>query len=493
MKRNGKIEKGENGWPSTIEVNDGPYITSRVKGDAHDSPAGSHLTDELDDLPLTDVVGRTPRGRKVVLIGILILGMVCALLAYFLFYRDRHRIDYMILEKRNERPEMRTLPGSGTEVERTDQITADANSQAKEELRKATAGPVNAPPQAQGEAQIAGPQPVPGVLTPYSVPDYSAQKNSPVVPGSAGIEVRTEESVPRQSTVGNNQLGRNIRPSSLSSGQAASHSIYVADPEKTKVTPVSQPSRAESNPASTATIKPTIEAKRVHLPDFGAMLPVRTLGKVYTLRSTAIVRLEATRDVTGEGWTIKRGTILVAELQGGEVDRAFVTVKGFIDQDTNRFVKLSGDVLGNDGAPGLKGKRRQVSSRWSRVFSRASAGALLLGQAALSRSGATVIIPGSSGIGGIGSDFGLSNSTVARREFVEISANSTAYVLVTSLPKEAQGTDVEPAAEATEILNDDELAELLSSGTPEQIRDALPRMSAEMRKLALLVLGNNAQ
>jgi hypothetical protein len=490
MKRNGQMEKGENGWPSTIELDDNPYLTTHAKDEV---AGGSHSSDESDDLPPSDVARRTPRGRKVVLVGIAVLGMVCALLTYYLFYRDRHRIDYKILEKRNERPESRTSPGSGAEVERTDQITADAINQAKEELRKTTADVVNPPLQQQGKAQIAEPQPTSGVFTPFPAPDHSAQANSPAVTVPVGKVEKTEDALPRRSLIGNDQAGRITQPSYHSGGQAASHSIYAADPEKTKVISVSQPSRVENDPSSTETYKPVTGTPRVPLPDFGAMLPVRTLGKVYTLRSGTLVRLEATRDVEGDGWKIKRGTILVAQLQGGELDRAFITMTGFIDPGTNRFVKMSGDVLGNDGAPGLKGKRRQVSSRWARVLSRASAGALLLGQAALSRGGATVILPSSTGIGGLGSDFGLSSNTLTRREFVEIPANSTAYILVTDLPKEAQRTDAEPAAQHEDVLTDDELADLLSSGTPEQIKNALPRMTAEMRKLALLVLGDKAR
>ena len=36
----------------------------------------------------------------------------------------------------------------------------------------------------------------------------------------------------------------------------------------------------------------------------------------------------------------------------------------------NDSVKAQGEVLGADGAPGLLGKRRQVSSRWARVIGR---------------------------------------------------------------------------------------------------------------------------
>jgi hypothetical protein len=201
----------------------------------------------------------------------------------------------------------------------------------------------------------------------------------------------------------------------------------------------------------------------------------------------SLVRLETTRDVEGEGWKLKRGTVLVAQQQGSDYDRAFLTLMGFIDPATNRFVKLGGDLLGSDGAPGLKGKRRQINSRWTRVFSRLGSSAVQLGQAALSRGNTTIVVPG--GLGGAGTDFGFNPSTIARREFVEIPASTPAYAMITDLPKEVRGVDAEPAKTGDDFLADEELAELLSTGNPEQIRASLPRMHPEMRKIALLVLG----
>ena len=99
------------------------------------------------------------------------------------------------------------------------------------------------------------------------------------------------------------------------------------------------------------------------------MLPVRTIGGLYTLRSGALARLELTRDIVGNGWSMTRGTILVGTTKGGEYDRAYVAIIGFIDPESGKFVKLGGDVLGGDGAAGLKGKSRQLDSRWTRILS----------------------------------------------------------------------------------------------------------------------------
>ena len=70
-----------------------------------------------------------------------------------------------------------------------------------------------------------------------------------------------------------------------------------------------------------------------------------------------------------------------------------------------------------------------------------------------------------------------------------VAAGAFGYVMITDLPQETRGVDADPLAGGDrETLADEELAELLSSGSPEKIRAALPRMSPEMKRLALAVL-----
>jgi hypothetical protein len=181
---------------------------------------------------------------------------------------------------------------------------------------------------------------------------------------------------------------------------------------------------------------------------------------------------------------MKKGATIIGRQQGGEYDRAYIALVGFIDPASGKLVKIGGDVLGSDGAPGLRGKRRQVNSRWTRVLGRAAQSAVSLGQAALSRGGTTVILPGA-----VVPELSPGFSAINRREFVEIPAGAFGYVMITDLPKETRGIDADPLAEsAGETLADEELAELLSSGSPEKIRAALPRMNPEMKRLALMVL-----
>jgi hypothetical protein len=90
----------------------------------------------------------------------------------------------------------------------------------------------------------------------------------------------------------------------------------------------------------------------VVLPSFGAMLPVRTLGAHYTLRQGSLARFELTRDVRGSGWSLHKGTVLVGANRGSEYDRAFLSIVGFIDPATDRFVKLTGEASAATAALG---------------------------------------------------------------------------------------------------------------------------------------------
>jgi hypothetical protein len=239
------------------------------------------------------------------------------------------------------------------------------------------------------------------------------------------------------------------------------------------------------------------------------MLPVRSLGGFYTLRSGALVRLELTRDMSGNGWSMKRGTILVGTSKGGDVDRAYVSILGLIDPQSGRLVRLGGDLLGSDGGAGLKGKRRQIDGGWGRVLGKVGAAALNMTGALLGGGGGTVVIsdglrtravnPITEEISGvIGSEFDQRQ----RGSFVEVVAGTPGYIIVTDLPPAIKGveaspeldeqtlamlTNVEKARPATG-LSERELADLLGTGSTEEIKAAMSRMSPGMRKFAAAVL-----
>lgn len=102
---------------------------------------------------------------------------------------------------------------------------------------------------------------------------------------------------------------------------------------------------------------------------FGTLLPVRFLGAIYTLRASGgLVRMELTRAINGKNYSYPAGTILVGMLRGSEYKRAFVSVVGLIDPKSDGLVKIEGEVMGNDGASGVIGKRRKVKGAWSRTL-----------------------------------------------------------------------------------------------------------------------------
>jgi hypothetical protein len=294
----------------------------------------------------------------------------------------------------------------------------------------------------------------------------------------------------------------------LRSQRSSETSLYVSERTEERSQPLSRnPEPSSSTPAPAK--ESNTEAKIV-VPPFGSMLPVRTIGGLYTLRSGALVRLELTRDIVGNGWSMMRGTILVGTTKGGEYDRAYAAIIGFIDPESGKFVKLGGDVLGGDGAAGLKGKSRQLDSRWTRVLSQVSNAALTLTSAALGgRSNGTVIISDGARsplINPVSDELnGLIRAQPDRNRparFVEVVAGTPGYVMVTDLPATIKGTeanaeldvkglttlsDIDAVRPATGI-SEREFAELISTGSPEEIKAKLHRMSPEMRKIALAVL-----
>jgi len=363
-------------------------------------------------------------------------------------------------------------------AQRTDQAARggdDATAQAIAEVRGATASQT---PAAKASPAIGTTDAAGGTRT-IVVP------TTPVtVPIDGASSPATEAGIGQQGGASRTQVGAAARPMGIVSERNPERSIRCA-PTPVPVSARQPGAGASANArlperVASAALKPT--EPLVVLPPFGAMLPIKTMGALYTLRP-GLARFELTRDVRGQGWQMRKGTTLIGQQQGGEHDRAYVSLVGFIDPESKRFVKVNGEVLGADGAPGLQGKRRQVSSRWARVLGRVATSAVSLGQAALSRGNSTtVVLPGA-----VAPE--LTPSVASRREFVEVSAGTPAFVMITDLPKEAQGADADSLAEGNGgTLKDEELAELLSSESPEKIRAAMPRMTPELKRIAEAVL-----
>jgi hypothetical protein len=446
---------GNNEWGRN-----GPSAAARETSETRDPLAT--LEDEENDR--TDAEERRPgRGRKR-LIGAAIFFL--ALIAsgaglWMMFGGGDKKVDLRVRDA----------------IDKTEQAARDPESvtaQAIAEVRGATAAPTPSPSAspAIGTTETAGgTRTIIVPTTPVTVPIEGA--SSPATEAGAG----------QQSGASRTQTGA-AKSIGIVSDRNSERSIRCAPPPvllsaRQPVTGASPDTRLPEHAAS-AVLKRA--EPRVVLPPFGAMLPIRTMGALYTLRP-GLARFELTRDVRGQGWHMRKGTTLIGQQQGGEYDRAYISLLGFIDPETKRFVKAPGEVLGADGAPGLQGKRRQISSRWARVLGRAATSAVSLGQAALTRGNSTtVVLPGA-----VVPE--LTPSVASSREFVEVAAGTPAFVMITDLPKEAQGVDADSLAEGNgEALKDQELAELLSSDSPEKIRAAMPRMTPELRRIAEAVL-----
>lgn len=219
---------------------------------------------------------------------------------------------------------------------------------------------------------------------------------------------------------------------------------------------------------------------------FGTLLPIRFLGAVYTLRASGgLVRMELTRSVSGKNYSYPAGTVLVGTLRGSEYKRAFISVVGLIDPVSGGLVKFEGEVMGNDGASGVNGRRRQIKSTWSRVLEGLrETSASALGAIGNRRSGGTVVISDASSK--VSDELsGLIGKNRSRSEFVEITAGTTAFVLVTDLPDEISKVErLGQNSKTATGLSETELADLFSEGNKDKIRAALPRMTPQFRVLA---------
>lgn len=193
-------------------------------------------------------------------------------------------------------------------------------------------------------------------------------------------------------------------------------------------------------------------ASRPEIP-FGTMLPVRLIGSIYTLRNSGgFVRLELTRPVEGKGYSYPAGTLVLGEVRGGESVRAFVNIVGLIDPVSGGLVRFSGELLGRDGASGIEGKRRNLTSQWARFFRgmKDTAGSVL-GSIGAFRSGGTVILsePLRRGTESMTED--LSGAILKNESddtFLEVTAGSNGYVLVTSLSDKSTVASKERKQEA---------------------------------------------
>ncbi|HKQ05589.1 MAG TPA: hypothetical protein VJ464_10685 [Blastocatellia bacterium] len=450
--------------------------------------------------------GQSRRRRKLIIGTLLILLLIgsIAFVLYFMFGSNRTPLNLRVRDTRTQ--ELKTKEAQHSPDDVTSQAIAEVRSATPE-----TSSPASPTPNAPSGSGRVSPN------TPVTVPIESLGGTvSPSVTGatSTTTDVPTAKNTGTSITSGTEPIDAthtNNQTTATTSRRNPEHSIrcavQVASPaaQKNSMTPRTVPHQSEPSGSEPS---PRTESS-VILPAFGSMLPVRTLGTLYTLRSGSLVRLELMRDVRGQGWAMRKGTVIVGVNRGSEYDRAYLAIVGFIDPESGRFVKLTGDVLGSDGGSGLRGRRRSLTSAWSRTFSRIGTSAVNVASLMLSGLGNNSVVvsdaygyrvvnPVSSELSGLISE----RTNQQQRGFVEVAAGTQGYVMVTDLPQEIRGVDALSELSAKELaersdsndvrastgLSERELADLLSSGSPEQIRAAMPRMTPQMRRIAEAVI-----
>jgi len=314
-------------------------------------------------------------------------------------------------------------------------------------------------------------------------------------PGGASLEPAPQESRPNsappsKTVAAKPRVGASIAFVMPPAVVAASvkDEMKIRGAAEAKVSPAAQ--RQASSDAAQPVLKRT---QSTPVPSFGAMLPVRSMGVLYTLRAGALARFELARDVKAGKQTLRRGTVFVGSVLGSDFDRAYVQVKGFIDQETGGFTRLEGEALGSDGGAGLRGKRRRISPAWVKVLDRAAQSGTQILTGVLGRNSSVVVA--SDPYGTYRSAGGYDGSQLqSNRTFVEVPAGTVGFVLVTTLPEPNKagsylaGGDRAQDDQAQEAIPEAELAELLAEADPEKIRAALPRMNPELRRVAQAVL-----
>jgi hypothetical protein len=184
---------------------------------------------------------------------------------------------------------------------------------------------------------------------------------------------------------------------------------------------------------------------------------------------------------------------LVGRLRGSSYNRAFISVVGAIDPKSGKLVKFEGEVLDVDGASGVKGERKSVKSWGARFLAglrEAGGQAVNVLAARNGGRGGTVILGGTSGLGGEMSSIIRGDSQ--ENSFVAVKAGTEAYILVTDLPGEQRSDDVDKSerlAGGDKLpgvnLSESEMAEILTTDDAGRIRAALLKMSPQFRVLAI--------
>src|SRR5262245_3348469 len=291
---------GNNEWR-----HNGPAgVVEHEPGDPQD-PFAAYATLEDDEHGKTGAEEQRPGRKRKRLIGaaIFFLIMTAAVAGLWVMLSGGPRTKVNV-------PVRDTVRGTAQKTDQTARGGDDATAQAIAEVRSATVTPS---PAASASPAPGGTRTAPAPILPVTIPRERV--------GGAVSESASEVATEQQGGASRTQAGAAARPMGIVSERNPERSIRCA------LTPVAASTRRPSQEASLKqapeTESPVLKrtgAGNVALPTFGAMLPIRTMGALYTLRP-GLARFELMRDVRGQGWQMRKGTTLIGQQQGGEYDR----------------------------------------------------------------------------------------------------------------------------------------------------------------------------
>lgn len=334
-------------------------------------------------------------------------------------------------------------------VNRTGKQESPANPATGDEKLRMALSLVAPPSASPAAAQTSEPPGSEGLAETAAVPDLKAETGSGLpetrsdqvsfsLPPAA--ETPTNTAVPFEpSKVSAPEGEKRSLSSTVDSDDARGRSLFFGIGKKqAKEDKVPKPANSANSANQTDAAKPELH-RSAQIP-FGTLLPVRLVGSIYTLRNSGgFVRMELTRPVEGKGYSYPAGTLVIGEVRGGESVRAFVTIVGLIDPVSGELVKFSGELLGKDGASGIEGRRRNLTSQWTRFFrGMKDTASSVLGSVGAMRSGGTVILsePIRRGTESMSEDLSGAILNNGREDtFLEVAAGANGYVLVTALPE----------------------------------------------------------
>lgn len=219
-------------------------------------------------------------------------------------------------------------------------------------------------------------------------------------------------------------------------------------------------------------------------PSFGTVLPIRILGKLHTLGTNGFARMELTRTVQGSWGTIPRGTMFVGRVAGGEGNRLFVSLIGYIDSRSGGLVTLGGDLQGIDGALGMQGDVKRLGSRWNKVFGELLSTAKQVGSAyLLGRSGGSGTVINNGSLESIPN--ALENKQATK--YVVVPAGANGYIVLNELPPAIESDE---RLGSTKKLSDEEILKMIQTDSDGDLQNLMPQLSSDGRLIAQRALEN---